>query len=100
MNVQSDIRSQCSEAEWQTRVDLAACYRLVDLFGWSDLLGTHISARVPGEDDVVMLQCILPTSPTPPPPPAVQRAVPTPEIETTALWTTPPPPTEARLERS
>ncbi|HEV8679516.1 MAG TPA: class II aldolase/adducin family protein, partial [Stellaceae bacterium] len=37
-----------NEAEWQTRVDLAACYRLVDLFGWSDLINTRITARVPG----------------------------------------------------
>ena len=37
-------------AEWQTRVDLAACYRLVAHFGWSDLVFTHISARVPGTD--------------------------------------------------
>src|SRR2546430_337720 len=40
-----------SEAEWQMRVDLAACYRLVDLFGWSDLINTRITARVPGPDD-------------------------------------------------
>jgi hypothetical protein len=40
-----------SEAEWQTRVDLAACYRLVDLFGWSDLINTRITARVPGQDN-------------------------------------------------
>jgi ribulose-5-phosphate 4-epimerase/fuculose-1-phosphate aldolase len=40
-----------SEAEWQTRVDLAACYRLVDLFGCSDLINTRITARVPGQDD-------------------------------------------------
>ncbi len=37
--------------EWQTRCDLAACYRLVDLFGWSDLINTRITARVPGRDD-------------------------------------------------
>ncbi len=55
MNVQSNIREQCSEAEWATRVDLAACYRLVDLFGWSDLLGTHISARVPGEENAFLI---------------------------------------------
>ena len=55
MNVQTSLRSECSEAEWQTRVDLAACYRLVDHFGWSDLLGTHISARVPGEDDAFLI---------------------------------------------
>ena len=55
MNEQSPIRAQCTEAEWQTRVDLAACYRLVDMFGWSDLLGTHISARVPGEENAFLI---------------------------------------------
>ena len=40
-----------SEAEWQTRLDLAACYRLVDLFGWSDLINTRITARVPGQHE-------------------------------------------------
>jgi ribulose-5-phosphate 4-epimerase/fuculose-1-phosphate aldolase len=38
-------------AEWQTRVDLAACYRLVDLYGMTDLHLNHISARVPGSDE-------------------------------------------------
>ena len=42
-------REQCSAEEWRTRVDLAAAYRLVALFGWDDLVFTHISARVPGE---------------------------------------------------
>jgi ribulose-5-phosphate 4-epimerase/fuculose-1-phosphate aldolase len=42
--------TRMSEAEWQTRLDLAACYRLVDLFGWSDLVSTRITARVPGHD--------------------------------------------------
>ena len=36
-------------AEWEQRVNLAACYRLVEHFGWTDLIYTHISARVPGE---------------------------------------------------
>jgi ribulose-5-phosphate 4-epimerase/fuculose-1-phosphate aldolase len=45
-----DVRSQVSEAEWQLRVDLAACYRLVALYGWDDLIFTHISARVPGPE--------------------------------------------------
>lgn len=45
-----DVRSQVSDAEWQLRVDLAACYRLVALFGWDDLIFTHISARVPGPE--------------------------------------------------
>src|ERR1700719_2506791 len=43
--------TQMTEAEWQTRLDLAACYRLVDLFGWSDLINTRITARVPGRHD-------------------------------------------------
>ena len=44
-----DVKSKVSEAEWQTRVDLAACYRLVAKYGWDDLIFTHISARLPGE---------------------------------------------------
>jgi ribulose-5-phosphate 4-epimerase/fuculose-1-phosphate aldolase len=40
-----------SDAEWQTRVDLAAAYRLVAHFKWDDLVFTHITARVPGEED-------------------------------------------------
>jgi ribulose-5-phosphate 4-epimerase/fuculose-1-phosphate aldolase len=40
-----------ADAEWQTRVNLAACYRLIDLFGWSDLINTRITARVPGARD-------------------------------------------------
>jgi ribulose-5-phosphate 4-epimerase/fuculose-1-phosphate aldolase len=43
-------QAQVSDAEWQTRVDLAAAYRLVALFGWDDLVFTHISARVPGRE--------------------------------------------------
>ncbi len=37
--------------EWEARIDLAACYRLVDLFGMCDLHLNHISARVPGSED-------------------------------------------------
>ena len=47
---QTDIRHQVSAEEWALRVDLAACYRLVALFGWDDLVFTHISARVPGPE--------------------------------------------------
>src|ERR1700704_5123401 len=45
------ISAQMSVEEWRTRCDLAACYRLVDLFGWSDLINTRITARVPGSHD-------------------------------------------------
>lgn len=44
-----------SEAEWQTRVDLAALYRLFVKYGWTDLIYTHISARVPGEDNTYLI---------------------------------------------
>ena len=46
----SPVRSQVSDTEWQTRVDLAAAYRLVALYGWDDIVFTHISARVPGPE--------------------------------------------------
>ena len=45
-----NMRARFTPEEWQLRVDLAACYRLVALFGWDDLIFTHISARVPGPD--------------------------------------------------
>jgi ribulose-5-phosphate 4-epimerase/fuculose-1-phosphate aldolase len=44
------LKDQVSPEEWQLRVDLAACYRLVAAFGWSDLIFTHISARMPGPE--------------------------------------------------
>jgi ribulose-5-phosphate 4-epimerase/fuculose-1-phosphate aldolase len=53
MNIPTDIPSvkdHVSPEEWQLRVDLAAAYRLVALYGWSDLIFTHISARLPGPD--------------------------------------------------
>ncbi len=40
-----------SNAEQQARIDLAACYRLVDLYGMSDMILNHITVRVPGDDD-------------------------------------------------
>jgi ribulose-5-phosphate 4-epimerase/fuculose-1-phosphate aldolase len=45
------VRELVSDAEWQIRVDLAACYRLIAMYGWDDLVFTHISARVPGPDE-------------------------------------------------
>lgn len=43
--------SSISKAEQQARIDLAACYRLVDLYGMSDMILNHITVRVPGEDE-------------------------------------------------
>jgi ribulose-5-phosphate 4-epimerase/fuculose-1-phosphate aldolase len=49
MNIAS-LKEVVSAEEWQVRVDLAACYRLVALYGMSDLVFTHITARVPGPE--------------------------------------------------
>ncbi|APW41127.1 class II aldolase/adducin family protein [Rhodoferax saidenbachensis] len=49
MNIPS-LKDKVSPEEWQLRVDLAAAYRLVAMYGWSDLVFTHISARIPGPD--------------------------------------------------
>jgi ribulose-5-phosphate 4-epimerase/fuculose-1-phosphate aldolase len=46
----ASLKEVVSAEEWQLRVDLAACYRLVAMYGWSDLVFTHISARVPGPE--------------------------------------------------
>jgi len=43
-------KNQVSAAEWAARVDLAAAYRAVAMYGWDDLVFTHISARVPDSD--------------------------------------------------
>jgi ribulose-5-phosphate 4-epimerase/fuculose-1-phosphate aldolase len=44
------VQSRVSAEEWQARVDLAACYRLVAAYGWDDLVFTHITAKVPGTE--------------------------------------------------
>jgi ribulose-5-phosphate 4-epimerase/fuculose-1-phosphate aldolase len=54
VDVTLNVRNQVSAEEWATRVDLAACYRLVAHFGWDDLIFTHISARVPGGHDFLI----------------------------------------------
>ena len=51
----TDVRSLVSSEEWQARVNLAAAYRLVALYGWDDLIFTHISARVPGAEHHFLL---------------------------------------------
>lgn len=50
MTITTSLKDRVSAEEWQLRVDLAAAYRLVALFGWDDLVFTHISARVPGPE--------------------------------------------------
>ena len=45
------VRERVDEVEWRLRVDLAACYRIIAMYGWDDLVFTHVSARVPGPDE-------------------------------------------------
>jgi ribulose-5-phosphate 4-epimerase/fuculose-1-phosphate aldolase len=42
-------------AEWQARCDLAALYRVVDHFGWTDVINTHMSTRIPGEPNTFLI---------------------------------------------
>ena len=51
MSVPNIYRNEVSAAEWQARVDLAACYRVVEHFGMDDLVYTHITLRVPDAPD-------------------------------------------------
>ncbi|KTT70669.1 class II aldolase/adducin family protein [Sphingomonas endophytica] len=46
----ADERPGMAAGEWEARVELAAAYRLVALYGWDDLIFTHLSARVPGPE--------------------------------------------------
>jgi len=57
MNYSTDfksVRGAVSPAEWQTRVDLAACYRLMDCYAMTDLIYNHITARIPGTDHLLI----------------------------------------------
>ncbi|HEX8418909.1 MAG TPA: class II aldolase/adducin family protein [Sphingomonas sp.] len=49
-SIDSTADNQMAPGEWEARVDLAAAYRLVALYGWDDLIFTHLSARVPGPE--------------------------------------------------
>ena len=51
IKVVKSVREQVSAEEWQTRVNLAACYRLVALYGYTEMIANHISCRVPGTTD-------------------------------------------------
>lgn len=51
----ASMQPRCTPEEWQARVDLAACYRLVDLYGMSDMMANHISAHVPGEPGAFLI---------------------------------------------
>ena len=46
----TSLEGRVSAEEWQTRLDLAAAYRLVAMFRWDDLVFTHITAKIPGTE--------------------------------------------------
>jgi len=57
MNYSTDfksVRGSVSSEEWQTRCDLAACYRLMDCYGMTDLIYNHITARIPGTEHLLI----------------------------------------------
>ena len=49
-----NLKDKVSADEWQTRIELAACYRLFVMEGWDDLIHTHISARIPHSDHLLI----------------------------------------------
>jgi ribulose-5-phosphate 4-epimerase/fuculose-1-phosphate aldolase len=49
------MKDRVSPEEWQARVDLAACYRLVAHYGMADMMANHVSARVPGEEGAFLI---------------------------------------------
>lgn len=53
-NLREASQSKYSAAEWQIRVDLAACYRLADRFGFSDIIWNHITAKVPNTENFLI----------------------------------------------
>lgn len=55
MDLVPPLEGEVPAAEWEARVDLAASYRLVAREGWDDLLSTHISAGVPGEEGTFLI---------------------------------------------
>jgi ribulose-5-phosphate 4-epimerase/fuculose-1-phosphate aldolase len=49
------MKDKVSATEWKTRIDLAACYRLIAHYGMSDMIANHISARVPDEENAFLI---------------------------------------------
>jgi ribulose-5-phosphate 4-epimerase/fuculose-1-phosphate aldolase len=51
----SPMRASVTPAEWEARVTLAACYRLMALYEMSDMIANHVSMRVPDEADAFLI---------------------------------------------
>ena len=55
MSAVPHLRNDVSEAEWNARCELAALYHVCNHLGWTDLINTHMSARVPDEPDTFLI---------------------------------------------
>ncbi|WP_213771486.1 class II aldolase/adducin family protein [Bradyrhizobium sp. dw_78] len=55
IKVAKSVREQVSPEEWEARVNLAACYRLTAMYGWTEMVANHISCRVPGSHDQFLI---------------------------------------------
>jgi ribulose-5-phosphate 4-epimerase/fuculose-1-phosphate aldolase len=51
----ASLKDEVSEAEWQARKDLAACYRLLDRYGMTDMIYNHITAQIPGKPGSLLI---------------------------------------------
>ena len=48
-------KTSMTDAEWQTRCELAALYHVVNHLGWTDLINTHMSARIPDAPNAFLI---------------------------------------------
>jgi len=55
IRIDKPVREQVSAAEWEVRVNLAACYRLMAEYGMTEMIANHISARVPGSENEFLI---------------------------------------------
>jgi ribulose-5-phosphate 4-epimerase/fuculose-1-phosphate aldolase len=55
LKTRPSVRDQVGEQEWRKRIDLAAAYRLVHLYGMDEMIANHISTRVPGDDQTFLI---------------------------------------------
>ncbi len=55
IQIHKPVREQVSKDEWDVRVNLAACYRLMAEFGMVEMVANHISARVPGTSNEFLI---------------------------------------------
>ena len=49
-SIATNRQEKTADAEWEARVELAACYRIFDMLGWTEMIFNHITLRVPGPE--------------------------------------------------